>query len=189
MVFIHSSLLITHQGRRRLLRTIIMLLQGLLLRLTSIELISYHSWKRALCFSLLILSFLGVSLGESSVSDASPLKARVISASKRAPAYVDPKLKDLRRSLKTSFPKFKRFKLQSMKTIALKQKAQLEMKVNAQVSAKIKVLKVSPKEIQLNILIPKKKVNLKVKARRGKRFFQAMKWKKSVYLIALDVPH
>ena len=165
-----------------------MLLQGLLLRLTSIKLIWYHSWKRALCFSLLTLSVLGVSFGEASVSYASPLKARVISASKRAPNYIDPKLKDLRRSLKTSFSKFKRFKLQSVKTIALKEKAQLEMKVNAQVSANIKILRVSQKEIRLNILIPKKKVNLKVKARRGKRFFQAMKWKKSVYLIALDVP-
>ena len=116
------------------------------------------------------------------------LNIQVIEASK-ANEYVDPALKPLKHKLFNSFKKVNYFKQLDTLKIPLQKKANKNIKLTKDLSATILINKVLANKFKFSLKIPKKNRRLKINAKRKKLFFQAMKWKGKVYILAFKTTH
>ena len=109
---------------------------------------------------------------------ASPnVDLKIIKASNAKEKFVSPQLKSIYPQLKASFVKYTRFKHIKSVKLNLDAKAKKTVKLNKKLSLKLKATSIHQKMITLDIHIPNKKMKHTVKAKRGKLFFEAFKWK------------
>ena len=133
-----------------------------------------------LCTHLIVLFPL---LFLSTVALAAPtLEVKVVEASRGSVDQVDASLKSIDRALKTSFPKFKQFKLlsahrytsQKGKVHTLKIRSGLDVKLSASTHAG---------GIKLKTQVNRKKGT--TRAQYGELFFQAFKWEGNALILAV----
>lgn len=157
--------------------------------------------KRALSELLLSLCALLGGVGLTSLEGvsarsalAAPLKVSVdvISARSLSSSHtsktkrVDAQLSSVRATLLKSFPQLDDFKLLSRERLSLlKEHTNARVKIGQALTAQLALVKREGSRVTMKVRVPQKKVDFTVKARQGELFFQAMRWRGVVYLLAI----
>ena len=119
---------------------------------------------------------------------SSLVSVQIIEAKKGTSAQkIDPKLSKIRGSLKKTFPKLHQFKLLSKDQITLTHNRRHSLKVSQNLIVHLTSIKNRRDQLVFKMEVPQKKANFKLKAKKGKLFYQAMRWKKKVYILAFKV--
>ena len=140
-------------------------------------------FKRAMSVALLSLMCAPLTW---SVAVASPVKVGldVIEASKTG-RFIDPRLRKVTSTLRSSFPKYTSFKLVKSLHLALAQRESQRVMLTKELNAELTLESKGDQGSTLMIKVPQKKASIRVKSRRGGLFFQAMRWKRKTYLLAV----
>ena len=126
-------------------------------------------------------STVGYAKPEHSVLSIKVIEARV---SGKATPKVDPNLLKIKDSLVKSFPKLNHFKyLQSHKVRFIQGKKQT-VSIIKNLKVKLTPLNNQKKQLTFKMEVPQKKASFRLKARKGQLFYQAMRWKNKVYILA-----
>jgi len=111
------------------------------------------------------------------------LSIQVIEAHKKH-VYMDNTLRSIAPTLKSSFKKLKSFKLLKSVSIPLVKYKKTTIKLPKGLKMNVSIKDVSKELIRIMLHIPRKKSRLKINAKPKELFFQAMKWKGKVYILA-----
>jgi hypothetical protein len=135
--------------------------------------------------SILCLIGLSWNIGYTAPKQSS-LSIKVIEASvsKTKNAKVDPQLLKLKKSLVKSFPKLTHFKFLQDHKIKVVQGQKKKLSVTSDLEVKLTLLRNREKRLIFQMEVPKKKASFKLKAQKGRLFYQAMRWKSKVYILA-----
>ena len=116
----------------------------------------------------------------------SVLSIKVIEArvSKETTPKVDKNLLNIKDSLVKSFPKLNHFKYLKSHTIRFVQGKKKTLPVANNLTVKLTPLSNRKKQLTLKMEVPQKKASFKLKAQKGQLFYQAMRWKNKVYILA-----
>ena len=132
-----------------------------------------------LCF-LLLCSMQGQSVAYAKER----LHIQVIEA-QQSKKHTHAKLKPIAKALKTSFKELNHFHLVNSMMLPLAKNKSKKISLPKGLKIFVSITKVLSKKIKLLLKIPRKKSKLKITAKRKELFFQAMKWKGKVYILAL----
>jgi hypothetical protein len=157
--------------------------------------VSYvHRYKLSLGVPIRFASTLGLSVlcflllfsvqSRSKVYAKERLHIQVIEAQK-SKSHIHAKLKPIAKALKTSFKELNHFHLVNAMTLPLTKNKSKKINLPKGLKIFVSITKVLSKKIKLLLKIPRKKSKLKITAKRKELFFQAMKWKGKVYILAL----
>ena len=146
------------------------------------RLIGIHT-RLKLMNSLIIL---GVTLvSTSQVWSAPVVDLTVITASHGTTPKVSDQLKEIEPRLKASFKRFNQFKFIRSASTPLQKGEAKTFTIVKGLDLHLRVGQVTQRGVTLNIEIPKRSMKHTVKAKVGKLFFEALKWKGQVYLLAV----
>ena len=112
-------------------------------------------------------------------------KVQVIEASKAGSLQVSKSLKKISPRLRASFKRFKKFTAISEQTVDLKNGKSHPVKITEGLLVKLKMVKNMGRNIELEVSGHKKGTKHRVKAKLGRLFFEAIKWKGRVFLLAI----
>ena len=99
---------------------------------------------------------------------------------------VDAQLSSARATLLKNFPQLDDFKLLSRERLSLLEgDTNAQVKIERTLNAQLSLVKREGSHVTMKVCVPQKKVDLTIKARQGELFFQAMRWRGVVYLLAI----
>ena len=132
--------------------------------------------------------FLGISMGigHAKKKEATTLLIDVIEtpARKVKTPKIDPKLFKLKDSLVKSFPRFNHFTHLKKHKFHLIRKSKKTLKITSDLKVSLTPLSNRKNQLIFKMEVPQKKASFKLKAQKGKLFYQAMRWKNKVYILA-----
>ena len=112
-------------------------------------------------------------------------KVQVIEASKAGSLQVSDSLKKITPRLRASFKRFKKFTAISEQTVDLRKGKSHSVKITKGLKVKLKMVKNMGRNIELEVSGHKKGTKHRVKAKLGRLFFEAIKWRGRVFLLAI----
>jgi hypothetical protein len=99
---------------------------------------------------------------------------------------VDPQLSSVRATLLKSFPQLDDFKLLSRERLSLlEEHTNARVKIGRALTAQLALVKREGSHVTMKVRVPQKSADFTVKVRQGELFFQAMRWRGVVYLLAI----
>ena len=113
------------------------------------------------------------------------VEVKIIEASRIGQFKVSPKLRLMKSRLKATFKKYKEFSLLSSSVAPLEVGRKIRFDISKDLDLFLEVEQVNKRGVTLKVNIPKRSMKHTVKAKLGKLFFEALKWKGKVYLIAI----
>jgi hypothetical protein len=123
--------------------------------------------------------FMGAALADPLEVSVDVIEAEV------GPGELDPRLRSVTQTLRSTFPKYKRFKLQAQHRLTLSVGQLQRLALPSELGAEISLEEEDPSGVTFKVLIPQKKANFRVRSKRGELFFQALVWQKKTYLLAI----
>ena len=138
-----------------------------------------------LCFLVILSMLTPFGVGHTTPASAI-LSIDVIEApiKKGKRSKVDPQLSSIKESLLKSFPKLSRFKHIKKYDVPFTKGKKTMLAISKGLTVKLTPLTNRKKQLVFKMEVPQKKANFKLKARKGKLFYQAMPWKNKVYILA-----
>jgi hypothetical protein len=112
------------------------------------------------------------------------MQLQVIEAQQGKQFKVSPELKPISATLKASFTRYQNYKHLQTVCFAVQPRVEKVFHLTKGLDFAISVKSVQDSMITLEVNVPQKKMIHVVKAKLGKLFFEAIKWKGKVYLIA-----
>jgi len=117
---------------------------------------------------------------------ATPLKVNVdVIEADMGSEGVDPRLRGVTQTLRSTFPKYTSFKLHTQHRLNLSLGELGRLALPDQLSAELSLEEEAPSGVTFKVSIPQKKANFRVRSKRGELFFQALVWRKKTYLLAI----
>lgn len=154
-----------------------------------LEIASYIKGKRGSKMKHLLrmmsLALLSATLFVSQSWADHSITVEVIRASHGDSPLLSQNLKKVEKRLTATFKTFNRFQSVDSKRFSLTSRAEHIFHIADGLDVKLKLLNRRKRDIDLLVQIPQRSVKHTVKAKLGRLFFEAIKWRGEVYLLAI----